>query len=398
MVDRRTDARTLASDAGYGRVIGDSRHALQSSPMALSEIERITDPQQVASLVEEARGEGRCAVDTEFVWERTYAPALCLIQIATSGTLAVVDPLAGGAAGADRRVDGRCGGDKGDARRVRRPGGVRAAFRRAPSARSTTRSSRAASPGSGARCRWSGCWTRRSERQAAARRGLHRLAEAAADRDAGRVRGRRCTLPARLPPTRSTRGWTSWAERRGWRRSSTTGSARQAALVQDPDTAWRRVAGRGKLRGAQLGVLVSVAAWREREARERNMPAAWLVKDATLVELARRRPKTAAQAEGVRRLESAPRSAPGRLAGGDRGCGRPAARRARPSSPATCGGGCARCCRWPSSVLQARCAEAGIASELVATRADVEALIVHEALGDADSQPLLQGMAPRAGR
>ena len=44
-----------------------------------------------------------------------------------------------------------------------------------------------------------------------------------------------------------------------------------------------------------------------------------------------------------------------------------------------------------SSVLQARCAEAGIASELVATRADVEALIVHEALGDADTQPLMHG-------
>ncbi len=76
----------------------------------------------------------------------------------------------------------------------------------------------------------------------------------------------------------------------------------RATFVQDPDTAWRRVVGRGKLRANQLGVLVSIAAWREREARERNLPAAWLVKDATLVELARRRPRNAHEAQNVRGL------------------------------------------------------------------------------------------------
>ena len=39
--------------------------------------------------------EGRCAIDTEFVWERTYAPGLCLVQIATAERLAVVDPVEG---------------------------------------------------------------------------------------------------------------------------------------------------------------------------------------------------------------------------------------------------------------------------------------------------------------
>jgi ribonuclease D len=43
-----------------------------------------------------------------------------------------------------------------------------------------------------------------------------------------------------------------------------------------------------------------------------------------------------------------------------------------------------------SSVLQARCGEAGIASELVATRAELESLIV-AAARDRDDHPLLHG-------
>jgi ribonuclease D len=58
-------------------------------------IEQITDDAGRASLLADARGEGRCALDTEFVWERTYAPVLCLVQIATAERLAVVDPLQG---------------------------------------------------------------------------------------------------------------------------------------------------------------------------------------------------------------------------------------------------------------------------------------------------------------
>src|SRR3954467_13136866 len=58
-------------------------------------IEQITDDAGLASLLADVRGEGRCAIDTEFVWERTYAPGLCLVQIATAERLAVVDPVEG---------------------------------------------------------------------------------------------------------------------------------------------------------------------------------------------------------------------------------------------------------------------------------------------------------------
>src|SRR6185312_1445088 len=59
------------------------------------ELEQITTAAALQPLLDQARAEGRCAVDTEFVWERTYAPALCLVQLATAERLAVIDPLSG---------------------------------------------------------------------------------------------------------------------------------------------------------------------------------------------------------------------------------------------------------------------------------------------------------------
>src|SRR3954452_6126585 len=64
------------------------------------EIERITSGPALDDLLATARDEGRFALDTEFVWERTYAPRLCLAQVATGSRLAGVDPVAGGALGA----------------------------------------------------------------------------------------------------------------------------------------------------------------------------------------------------------------------------------------------------------------------------------------------------------
>src|SRR5690348_3542122 len=58
-------------------------------------IEHLTTAAEVEGLVADTRRDGACALDTEFVWERTYAPALCLVQVATTTRLCVVDPVAG---------------------------------------------------------------------------------------------------------------------------------------------------------------------------------------------------------------------------------------------------------------------------------------------------------------
>lgn len=54
----------------------------------------LTTPAEVAALAAEARTGGRLALDTEFVWERTYRPILGVVQIATDARVAVIDALA----------------------------------------------------------------------------------------------------------------------------------------------------------------------------------------------------------------------------------------------------------------------------------------------------------------
>ncbi|HLK13084.1 MAG TPA: HRDC domain-containing protein [Candidatus Binatia bacterium] len=54
----------------------------------------LTDPAELAALVDEIRAAGRFALDTEFVWERTYRPQLGVVQIATDRGSAILDALA----------------------------------------------------------------------------------------------------------------------------------------------------------------------------------------------------------------------------------------------------------------------------------------------------------------
>lgn len=59
---------------------------------------------------------------------------------------------------------------------------------------------------------------------------------------------------------------------------------------------WYRKLGAGwRLQGAQLLFLQSLCAWREVEARARNLPRGWLLKDAECLELARRLPRDEAE-------------------------------------------------------------------------------------------------------
>jgi len=60
---------------------------------------------------------------------------------------------------------------------------------------------------------------------------------------------------------------------------------------EDIDGAYFRVKGAGRLDRRQLAVLQRLAAWREREARRRDIPRSFVLKDALLLDLAIRRPK-----------------------------------------------------------------------------------------------------------
>ncbi len=84
----------------------------------------------------------------------------------------------------------------------------------------------------------------------------------------------------------------------------------EMAILQNPETyalrpeaAWKRLKMRVKGRKA-VGVLMEVAAWRERQAQERNMPRNRIMKDDALFELANQQPK---DLKGLDNLRAVPR-------------------------------------------------------------------------------------------
>jgi ribonuclease D len=72
---------------------------------------------------------------------------------------------------------------------------------------------------------------------------------------------------------------------------------------QHPDDAWRRLKLRVR-KPLELAVVKEVAAWREREARERNVPRGRVLKDDAIFEIAQQAPK---DAEALGRLRSTPK-------------------------------------------------------------------------------------------
>ena len=70
-----------------------------------------------------------------------------------------------------------------------------------------------------------------------------------------------------------------------------------------PDDAWRRLKMRVK-KPIELAVLQKVAAWREREARGRNVPRSRILKDDTIYEIAQQQP---VDAEALGRLRTIPK-------------------------------------------------------------------------------------------
>ena len=70
----------------------------------------------------------------------------------------------------------------------------------------------------------------------------------------------------------------------------------------DPDSSWRRVRGAGSLDRQARAVLVRLAAWREKQAMTRDRPRQWILKDNSLVAIARTRPQGKDQLAEVRGL------------------------------------------------------------------------------------------------
>jgi ribonuclease D len=157
-----------------------------------------------------------------------------------------------------------------------------------------------------------------------------------------------------------------------------------------PEDAWKRLRVRLKSK-KQIGVLVAVAEWREREAQEKNVPRARVIKDDAIAEVAIQVPQTKDALASLRALprgfagsrngEALLKAVKAGMAADPRSLPQLEARREIMPDNAQAAAEVLKL------ALKIVCERNGIAAKLVATSADIEAV----ALDDRADVPLLHG-------
>ena len=331
----------------------------------------VTDATGVDEVISAARAAGRCALDTEFMWEKSYAPQLCLVQVAVGDTIWLVDPLAGapleplGALIADASVQKLMHAPSADLIAFGLHFGsvpanvfdtqVAAGFVGLTASASLDRLLDAVLKVRLNHNETFSDWTRRPLKETQ----LHYAADDVRYLD---------QLVEELERRLTERGRADWAHAEIARRFCTP-----EAAGGDPERAYRKVQRRGKLSPQAQAVLVDVAAWREQLARRRDQPSGWVMKDPTLVEIARAAPRTVADLQQIRGLGKSlgERESTELLAAVAHGLDRepPPAEHSVPQ----------RIARQVDAVAtlavpmaRIRCQDADLAPELVANRADLD--------------------------
>ena len=333
----------------------------------------IDEPGRLADAMGTLDATLRWALDTEFVRERTYFPRLCLVQVAVSGHIVLVEPL---------RIE-----DPSLLREFlalsRRPRIVHAARQDvevllpltgeplAPLFDTQVAASLLGFPaqvGYGelvrqllgvelakghARTDWA-ARPLKPEQLTYAADDVRYLGPAAEE------------LEARLAA----------AGRLAWLEEDCAALSDPALYRCDPADAWRRLKGLERMRPEERAVVRTLAAWREERAIRRNLPRGWVIPDDAIRELARLRPRSVAD---LQRVESLPGAVATRFADEVLQAIRDAAISAPPDAdertverltPEQQSG-----VRRLQEVLQGIATEAGIGAEVLATRRDLTALV-----------------------
>lgn len=89
--------------------------------------------------------------------------------------------------------------------------------------------------------------------------------------------------------------------RSGWVREEMDILTAPETYMFPPEIAWKKVKGRIR-KPRELAVLQKIAAWREKEAQQRNLPRGRILKDDTLIEIAIQQPKDRAALANLRNL------------------------------------------------------------------------------------------------
>jgi ribonuclease D len=163
--------------------------------------------------------------------------------------------------------------------------------------------------------------------------------------------------------------------RMAWLTEELAGLARADQLFVDPEKAHERLRWNGELDPDRARLLQRLAAWRERRAAEKDRPRSWILEDAALRALILQVPRSPAELRQIAELthgfversgpailrEIAAAEMPARLP--------PPAPRTRPDPELA-----ARVKRL-AGIVQKRATELGLASEVLATRRDLECIV-----------------------
>lgn len=151
---------------------------------------------------------------------------------------------------------------------------------------------------------------------------------------------------------------------------------------RDPETAYERLGRAGSLDARSRAVAKEVAAWRERTAQEEDKPVGSILPDPALLEIAKRKPSRPDDLEQIRGLHGGHlrRRGPAIVAAVERG--REAEPLARdPRRPGTESGD-APLIALVEAVIRARALDAELAYELVASRAELEQIVIAARCGE----------------
>ncbi len=92
-------------------------------------------------------------------------------------------------------------------------------------------------------------------------------------------------------------------ERLQWLAADFATLADPQTYYPEPDSMWKRTKGKQMLRGRQLAVLQARPPGARSQARERDLPRKWVLKDDVMIELSRRMPHDAGGLAKIRGLE-----------------------------------------------------------------------------------------------
>ncbi len=327
----------------------------------------------VAALAERARAAGRLGLDTEFLPEGRYRPLLCLVQVAVGDQVWVLDPLAGlnqeplAAVLADPEVEIVVHAGRQDVAILRREWGTEMT-------RVFDTQVAAGFAGFSAQAGYSGLLhdvlrIRLSKTASFTRWDARPLTEEQlryAEGDVENLLDLADELRRRLEVT----GRLEWAREE-------CRAVEQATDERDPEEVWRRLPRATGLGPRERAVARELGAWRERTAEAENRPVGSVVRDPTLVELAKRTPASRGDLGQIRGVnpDVVRRRGDAILAAVERGLAAEPIRLEEmerfPTEPQD-----GPVIALAESLVRGRAQEAGLAYELIAARADLAPIVV----------------------